>query len=515
MSAAKKLLTVLLAVLVAAAVFAGIRWNRDNYVLVDLHFYPKNEAVLDLRGKNLPVPRYEKLKALLPDCRILWDVPLSGGSADSSATEITLSTLTEEDLALLDYLPDLCTVEADSCRDYDLLLQLERLRPELELRYRIRLGEGVFARDAEEIVLRNVPAQELSRLDNMTSLMSVICTGAATDDAIALREACARRHIGFSIRVGDRTVDQEERSLELTEASADEATLLVSLPDLQQLRLIRPKASGQELQALVRANPHIRITWEAEAFGILCSSDDEDLDLSGAKITDLSRLEDALEYFPNAKTIFLGKTDIGNETLAAHREKARDRYKLVWTVQLGKKLTARTDDTTFMPVREYVYYFNDEEAYNLRYCEDMVCIDIGHMSIHNIDFVEYMPDLEYLILAHTQLTDISPISSCKKLKFLELDWSPVRDLSPLTGCTALEDLNLGNTYASFEPIKEMTWLKNLWVIGCSSGTAYKMSQALPDTKVQGAGDATVASGWRSLPNYYDMRDLLGMHYMSW
>ena len=84
MSAVKKLLTALLAVLVAAAVFAGIRWNRENYVLVDLHFYPKNEAVLDLRGKNLPVPRYEKLKSLLPDCRILWDVPLSGGSATFS-----------------------------------------------------------------------------------------------------------------------------------------------------------------------------------------------------------------------------------------------------------------------------------------------------------------------------------------------------------------------------------------------------------------------------------------------
>jgi len=29
------------------------------------------------------------------------------------------------------------------------------------------------------------------------------------------------------------------------------------------------------------------------------------------------------------------------------------------------------------------------------------------------------------------------------------------------------------------------------------------------------GDATVANGWRDLDNYYKMRDLLGMHYMSW
>ena len=61
----------------------------------------------------------------------------------------------------------------------------------------------------------------------------------------------------------------------------------------------------------------------------------------------------------------------------------------------------------------------------------------------------------------------------------------------------------------------MTWLKNLWVIECNAGVTYKMTQALPNTRVQGSGNATVASGWRNLPNYYAMRDALGMYYMSW
>ena len=515
MNAAKKLLTALLATLVAAAVFAGIRWNTENYILVDLRFYPRNEAVLDLRGQSVPVSRYEKLKHRLPDCEIVWDVPLSGGSADCLSRSVSLTALTAEDTALFAYLKDLKTVDAEGCSDYENLLALEQLYPGLDIRYSVELGQDRFPRDAEEIIVKNVTAPELNRLENMPLLKSVICTGAATEDAVALREACARRRIGFSIRVGDQTLDQEERSIQVSQIAPEEATLLASLPDLKQLHLIRPRATGAELRNLAEANPHIKITWETEICGILCSSSDRELDLSGAKLRDLSILETEMEYFPNAETVFLGKSPLDNETLAAFRDKMRSQFKLAWTVQLGKKLTARTDDTTFMPVRENVYYFNDEEAYNLRYCEDMVCIDIGHMSIRNIDFVEYMPELTYLILAHTQLTDIRPISSCKKLKFLELDWSPVRDLSPLTGCTALEDLNLGNTYADFSPITEMTWLKNLWVIGCSSGTAYKMSQALPDTKVQGAGNATVASGWRDLPNYYDMRDLLGMRYMSW
>ena len=91
----------------------------------------------------------------------------------------------------------------------------------------------------------------------------------------------------------------------------------------------------------------------------------------------------------------------------------------------------------------------------------------------------------------------------------------MKDLSPLTGCTALEDLNLGMIYADFAPIEEMTWLKNLWMVECSSADRYRMPQALPDTRVMVTGAATVANGWRDLENYYAMRDLLGMKYMSW
>ena len=60
-------------------------------------------------------------------------------------------------------------------------------------------------------------------------------------------------------------------------------------------------------------------------------------------------------------------------------------------------------------INKNVYYFNDEEAYNLRYCEDMVCLDVGHMTkamaedallivadTHTIDYVE--SESEYLRL---------------------------------------------------------------------------------------------------------------------
>lgn len=511
----KKVLAVLLGLLVVIAAVAGIRWNLENYVMVDLHFYPRNQETLDLRGQEIPVSRFHKLEKKLPGCGILWSVPLSGGSVPCDAEEISLTNLSAEDVALFSYLENLKTVDAEGCRDYENLLALERTYPGLDVAYSVQLGTDSYDHDAEEITVSGVTGAEFDRLDNMGNLKNLICAGAETSAAVGLREACNERNIRFFVLAGGDLLEQETEEAVVENITYEDTFLLASLPELETLHIIRPQATGEQLQALAENNPELTVTWEAEVCGVLCSSEDTELDLSQAEITDLAEVDSAMGWFPNAETVFLGKCSIDNETLAALREEKRDQYKLVWTVQLGKKLTARTDDTSFMPVREHVYYFNDEEAYNLRYCEDMVCIDIGHMSIHNIEFVKFMPDLTYLILAHTQLSYIDPISSCKNLKFLELDWSPLRDLSPLVGCTALEDLNLGNTFASFEPIKQMTWLKNLWVINCSSGVTYKMTQALPETKVQGSGSATVDSGWRDLPNYYAMRDALGMHYMSW
>ena len=58
-----------------------------------------------------------------------------------------------------------------------------------------------------------------------------------------------------------------------------------------------------------------------------------------------------------------------------------------------------------MPVKYHVYYLSNRQAYNLRYCEEVIAVDIGHMNVSDISFVEFMPNLEYLILAHTNWID--------------------------------------------------------------------------------------------------------------
>ena len=500
---------------VLLSVVTGLLWNMRNYVMVDLQFYPKAVQRLDLRGQEIALRHYEKLRLRMPDCEVLWDVPFQDQRISNDTEQIEISALSQTDIPMLQYFDRLKTVNAETCTDYEALLALCRQRPDLQVEYSVTLGTKKYAPKAEQVTLFQVTDKEIDRLAYLPNLKRVSCRGGSPEGIARLKDYCQTRQLDFQICLGDQIVPLDARDVTVTTITDAQLDLLQFFPHMRTLHIQQPEASAQKLLELQKKYPAVTITWEQEICGQVFDSRVEEIDLSNAVVSDLEALDLQMAYFPEAKLVFLGACGLDNDLLAAHRDRVRDQYKLVWTVSCGDKLKTRTDATTFMPVREYVYYFNDEEAYNLRYCEDMVCIDIGHMSIHNIDFVEYMPNLQYLILAHTQLKYIDPISTCKNLKFLELDWSPVQDLSPLKGCTALEDLNLGKVYADFTPVGEMKWLKNLWMVECSTADRYRMTQALPGTKVMVNGAATVANGWRKLDNYYAMRDLLGMYYMSW
>ena len=511
----KKLLAVLLLFLLLGTVAAGIYWHTQNYMMVDFRFYPKHAQTLDLRDRDITVRHYEKLCRRLPDTKVLWLVPVQGQRFSEDTKKLTVETLDNADLNAIRYLPELKTVSARGCTDYDALLKLQETYPELEVIYTVTIGGRAYSQNGTRVVLTEVEEADLTQLGYLPKLSRVdVSAEVSVQQAASVRDLCREEGWEFGLMFGETVYSETEPDVTLTGVTEKQLEMLQFLPQIETLHFASPEVDAQKLMQLRESYPNAAISWDAEVCGLTFRSDAEEVDLSAVTIRTLAEVEEAMQYLPDAKTVFLGECSFDNEKIAAYRDRVREDYKVVWVVQCGSKLKTRTDATTFMPTREKVYYFNDEEAYNLRYCEDLVVLDIGHMSIHNIDFVEFMPNLEYLILAHTQLQYIEPIKHCKKLKFLELDWSPIRDYSPLLGCTALEDLNIGNTFAPIDPICEMTWLKNVWMNCTSSGRAYTVSQALPDATVMSAAALTVGGGWRKLPNYYAMRDLLGMEYMS-
>ena len=560
----RKLNPVLLIVLAAALLAVGIAvWFLLTHVWVAGTFYSRNADVLDLRFADVTTADYDKLRKKAPNSEILWRIPFQGKTYDQDTDVLYVTSLTDEDVATLDYFTRLKTVEAQECTDYPQLAALTARRPEVTVEYTVTIDGREYPQDTAVVSISGITEEEINLLTYLPELTAVTAVGCRTPEQMTqLRDFCQEKGLSFALRFGTKTYPDTVQELDVTGVTDGELELLQLLPELKTLHLKNPEADPETVAQLRSTYPKADISWEVEIAGVSFPDDTKEVDLStvlessaaqtaagtaagtqtaaGAQTTtktqtttgaaagtqstketqstapavtlNLEDLEKKMSYLSDAKQVFLGKCGLDNEELAALRERVRDSYKLVWTVQLGKKLTARTDDTTFMPVREHVYYFLDEDAYNLRYCEDMLCVDVGHMGLTNIDFVKGMPHLQILILAHNgQLQDISPISSCKELIFLELDWSAVKDFTPLVGCTSLEDLNIGLTYPSVEPLMQMTWLKNLWMV--DRGGAYQLSQALPDTKIVASADVTVGAGWRNLPNYYKMRDMLGMEYM--
>lgn len=560
----RKLNPVLLIVLAAALLAVGIAvWFLLTHVWVAGTFYSRNADVLDLRFADVTTADYDKLRKKAPNSEILWRIPFQGKTYDQDTDVLYVTSLTDEDVATLDYFTRLKTVEAQECTDYPQLAALTARRPEVTVEYAVTIDGREYPQDTAVVSISGITEEEINLLTYLPELTAVTAVGCRTPEQMTrLRDFCQEKGLSFALRFGTKTYPDTVEELDVTGVTDGELELLQLLPELKTLHLKNPEADPETVAQLRSTYPKADISWEVEIAGVSFPDDTKEVDLSavlessaaqtaagtaagtqtaaGVQTTtktqtttgtatgtqstketqstapavtlNLEDLEKKMSYLSDAKQVFLGKCGLDNEELAALRERVRDSYKLVWTVQLGKKLTARTDDTTFMPVREHVYYFLDEDAYNLRYCEDMLCVDVGHMGLTNIDFVKGMPHLQILILAHNgQLQDISPISSCKELIFLELDWSAVKDFTPLVGCTSLEDLNIGLTYPSVEPLMQMTWLKNLWMV--DRGGAYQLSQALPDTKIVATANATVGAGWRNLPNYYKMRDMLGMEYM--
>lgn len=554
----KKLPAAALITVITVSVLAGIVWGVQNYRLVGFRLYPKNEGVLDLREETVTPEQYRKLSEKLPDSRVLWNVPVQGGAYSSDTTHLTLPDLAREEIPLLSGFSDLKTLELSGCQDPAVAAEIQKTYPKLKVLYTVAFGDREYPQDTKILTLDAVEVDTAERIACLPELTRVRLEGGGAPEALnALTEICRERSVSLRAVLGGEEYDLNVTGLSVDGLTEKEALLLPLLPRLKNVHLTHPRLSPEALTELVRQIPSARVTWEVEILGVSYPQDTTRVDLTagmspeGAQILQLAKnapvqgqrdeelyqfgikdkyflpdlsadtpelltlAERAVAYLPELEEVIFGGGLLDNENMLAFREEHRQDYKVIWYVQCGNKMMVRTDSPYLMPTKYHVYYFLDRDAVNLKYCEDMVSIDLGHMAISNIDWVENMPDLQYLVLAHTQLQYIEPIRNCKNLKFLELDWSPIRDYSPLVECTALEDLNLGETYADSTPVGKMTWLKNLWMVHCSSGSVYRMTQALPDTRIVAGGNATVAGGWRSLPNYYAMRDRLGMYYMTW
>jgi len=457
------LVLVLLVLVLAVGGMVGYYiWYQGSHVFVEDVVYDKELTSLDLRGTGVSMAHYEAVRQQLPDCEIRYDLPFQGAFYADDTTELTITSLTEEEITQLDYLPNLQKVHAEGCTDYEQLLALKEHRPDCEITYTVDLYGKTYPNDTKELSF------------------------------------------------GSEQLDLQQ----LWEA-------LAWLPDMASISFDQPTVAAEELKALAADFADIDIRWQKDAFGVTYGSDVTEIDLSGMYFASLEEVERELVWFPELEKVVLCKAGTGpkepfdDDAMAAFREKMRPEYKVVWSVDING-LEVRTDDTYFMPAKHHKVVTNFQ-VQKLKYCEDMICVDLGHMAIQDISFVEGMPHLKYFIIVDAPLMYIDPISTCKELIYLEFFWTWLNDFTPLLECTAMQDLNVSRTNGDPMVFKEMTWLKNLWIDGNDLTEAEKkeLEAALPNTYIKYCYGLMAGNGWRDLQNYFDMRDLLGMPYNTW
>ena len=543
----KKILSRVFAALVLVAVLGAIGWFgwsyvRENCIIWDGRIYRRATETVDLSGKPLPelerltefpnlrridvrdtgmtIPEYEALRGRYAHCQILWDVPFQGKYVDARAQRITLTTLSEEDIATLEYLPELTSIDAWHCEDYAQLGALQRSRPECKVFYSVEIAGKELDCDITALELENAPYEQLRQyVEYLPNVTKIHLTGQLPlpRQLEALEKQFPEVQLTWQTEAFGQSLSRDAQRLVLQEKDIENASdLFYWLPYFPELKLV--DLTGSDLQQesifpLVEAYPDIQFLFYITYGHVTVRTDASEIDFSNVKFGTTQTIEKMLPCFPNLKKVVACECDIPSEDMAALNEKYPD-IRFVWSVMLGEKLF-RTDAVHFAPNR-WGMEVTDKTVADLKYCVDMVCVDLGHMEgITHCDWAANMPNLKYLILADSGVRNVRGITDAKNLVFLELFQTYfLKDYSPIATCTALEDLNLCYSYADPTPILEMTWLKRLWWSGCPWKARVEVPKRLPDTEFNYTTGSSTGDTWRKGQNYYDMRSFIGMEPMT-
>lgn len=258
---------------------------------------------------------------------------------------------------------------------------------------------------------------------------------------------------------------------------------------------------------------------ETVSFGKLTvPADAESIDLGKVAVSGSGYPEfyDFLAQLPNLKHVDMYSTKIPRKRI----EQLAERFPEVefgWTMVVGNH-TVRTDAVSFSTSHSDSSARHKNEDFSvLKYCKNLVALDIGHNAVNDLSFLNDLPNLKILILVDNQFQDITPVASLTELEYLELFYNDIRDVSALPALVNLKDLNLGfNRIADISPIESMTWLERLWVPQYNSHNPTKkpdpeavqrLRDALPDTLIDSTAKSSVGNGWRDHPRYTVMREI--------
>ena len=481
----------------------------------------------DLRQAAISCEEFDAVSAKRADLPIRWSVPVGDERFDSFSEELSLRALPADEVEHLRYFPNLKRVDATQCSDYAALAYAARRFPTVRFSWLVPTSDGPVDGSTESLAVRGLSADELEELLPLLPKLREVDLRRSTLSASAI-DAFIAAHadkltIRYDIPLWGMEIPWDTETLRLSsDASGDGEELAAALPRLEKLKKLDLRdceLSPAELQRILSLCQGVETDYVIRLYGRTFTAGDEEIDLSGVPVDDLDEIRAAVSLMPRLKKVVMSDCGIPDAEMDA-LDQEYENIRFVWTVYFSI-YALRTDATFFCAadVPELNYdapLLGDAELYPVRYCRDMIALDLGHMWIEDLSFLYNMPHLQYLILVGGRFHDITPIGSLEDLKYLEIFQTNPWDISPLVKCKKLEQLNMCYCFGfDLSPLKEMKQLKRLWYAGLGPDRGWALIEALPDTQVYCPyydPEGSTGGGWREDEAYYEMRDVFAMYY---
>ena len=272
-------------------------------------------------------------------------------------------------------------------------------------------------------------------------------------------------------------------------------------------------ASAALADPLIKYTPPQEVTFEGR---LTVPTDSRYVDFGEVKVSDWGDVAPFLAQLPD-----LEKCDMfASRISAANAEALHAAFPEVefgWTLYIGSEgcmHECRTDQTAFSTLHAAsIKGHPTSELCVLRFCKDLLALDVGHNLMDDITWISELPQLKILIIAINKVEDITPLTGLTDLEYLELFNNYITDITPLAGMTKLLDLNLTyNQIEDFSPLYGLRQLERLWICkahdrhshdGIPNDEYLRLKTELPATRIDNWSEPT-DGGWRKHIRYYDI-----------
>lgn len=440
----------------------------------------------------------DALAEALPDCDIVWSVPVKNLYFDSDQPRIDLTSL------------PLTNAE---------LRELFAKYPDKDFVYRVSLLGGRYDMDADALDLTGA-TPDAGTIDDALGLLPNVRTvdlrgeKASAQTVAMLCDAHPDVHFMFTCDVPGAEVTTEDEQVTV-EGSYDDLLAYMAyidyMPNLTLLDASAVDLTNEQVDA-IRSDRHSdKLLYSVTAFGVKVNSLATELNLDNMPVPSVEAMEECLARLPNLTRVSMCNCGLSEDQMGQLFD-AHPEIKFVWWLQFGK-YKLRTDATAFTTAlgTGNRYGYDDSTFACIRYCTDLMMLDLGHNHITSLESFKNLKKLRVLILADNKLTDISDLAGLEDLEYVELFLNDITDVTPLTGLKKLVDLNLfyNPLYENHKVLGSMTWLQRLWIGGCrlSKADLAALRKALPNTKINVQGRGSTSHGWRNHPHYDTLKQM--------